>query len=65
MQVAPVGRGGDEPDGRRDWHVGLAQPRLGRGRIFENLIQNLPARESAKNLRKFACLSRPPVAPDP
>ena len=33
------------------------QQELGQARIFENLIQNVPARESAKNLRKFACLS--------
>ena len=26
MQDAPVGRGGDEPDGARDRHDGLAQP---------------------------------------
>ena len=31
--------------------------RLGQTGIFENLIQNLPARQSPKNLRKSACLS--------
>ena len=53
FRVASCGRGGVE----RPW--------LGQVWIFENLVQNLPARESAKNLGKFACPSRPPVAPDP
>ena len=34
-----------------------AYSRLGQTGIFENLIQNLPARQSPKNLRKSACLS--------
>ena len=29
MQDAPVGRGGDEPDGGRDRHGGLTQPCAG------------------------------------
>ena len=30
---------------------------MARGRIFENLIQNLPARTARENFRNFACLS--------
>ena len=37
---------------------------LARARIFENLIQNLPARKTDKNLRKFAALRSPQGATD-